>query len=106
MISWAEGGKIPVLPNTGDYAKPFYNACKEIVAGCLTVDPAKRFTAKQVQAKLLALTKTVKSPPPSQIYTTADLDFFFNYVAQKLKKPEDKLFAKHKSFLKMLGAIP
>jgi len=98
--------EIPVLPNTGDYAKPFYSACKEIVAGCLTVDPAKRFTAKQVQAKLLALIKTVKPPPPSQIFTAADFDFFFNYVAQKLKKPEEKLFAEVKSLLKMLGSIP
>jgi len=45
-------------------------------------------------------------PPPSQIYTAADFNVFFAHIAKKLKKPEEKLFAKHKSLLKMLGAIP
>jgi len=49
MIKLAkEGITIPELPNLMDFEEPCYNSYKEIVAGCLTVDPTKRFTAKQV----------------------------------------------------------
>jgi len=109
MIKLANDGiSVPELPNTMGFDEPSYNAYKEIIAGCLTVDPAKRFTAKQVQAKFAAILKTAKivNPPASIEYSDADFNSFFAHIAKQLKKPEAELFSKHKSLLKMLGSIP
>lgn len=109
MIDKSQNGiEVPELPNVMGFEEKTYNGFKEIVTGCLTQDPAKRFTAKQVQAKFSAMLKEAKieNPPASQEYTDADFAPFFKYIAGKVGKPEQELFVKHKNLLKMLGSIP
>lgn len=81
---------------------------KELLAGCLTNDPAKRWTAKQAHKKLQDLCKAEKiaNPDPSPEYSDADFEPFMKHVAAAKGKTVEDLFAKHKALLKMLGKIP
>jgi len=100
--------KVPELTKNADLDDATFNAFKEIYNGCMTVDAAKRWTMKQVKTKMDSTLKAAKltNPPASAEYTEADFSNFFDHIAKKHKKPVAELFAKHKTLLKMLGAIP
>lgn len=109
MVTQANSGMvIPELKNVMVYDAKIFKAINEIVSGCLIIDPAKRWTAKQVHNKLQALCKTLKiaNPEPSPEYSEKDFAPFFAYIAKKKGKSEDTLFSKHKKLLQMLGSIP
>ena len=76
--------KVPELTKNADLDDKTFNGFKEIVTGCLTVDPAKRWTAKQAKTKMDALLKEAKieNPPASAEYTEADFKPFFEHIAK------------------------
>lgn len=100
--------KVPELTKNADLDDATFNGFKEIYTNCMTVDPAKRWTMKQVKTKMDSILKAAKltNPPASAEYNETDFSTFFDYVAKKKGKPAKELFSKHKELLKMLGAIP
>ena len=100
--------KVTELTKNPDLDDTTFNGFKEIYNGCTQIDPAKRWTMKQVKAKFDALLKTAKieNPPASAEYTEADFKPFFENVAKKKGGKAEELFKKHIALLKNLGCIP
>jgi len=100
--------KVPELTKNADLDETTFNGFKEIYNGCMQVDPAKRWTMKQVKTKFDALLKTAKieNPPASAEYSEADFKPFFENVAKKKGAKAEELFKKHITLLKHLGKIP
>ena len=100
--------KVPELTKNADLDDASFNAFKEIYNGCMVVDPAKRWTMKQVKTKMDATLKAAKltNPPASAEYDETDFKPFFDHISKKQGKPSTELFKKHTELLKMLGKIP
>ena len=93
--------KVPELTKNADLDDTTFNGFKEIYNGCMAIDPAKRWTMKQVKTKMDSILKAAKltNPPASAEYTEADFGNFFDHIAKKKGLPTAKLFLKHKQLL-------